>query len=259
MKIELTQDWELVNRVLNTPEMLAAVCPDGVAALDAKALDDGTRIFLKVQREEEGETLGVFVLQRKFPGVFEVHTCLTKECRGATAVRAGKLGVEWMFLNTEAVRLYSMCPDSNSASMHYAFAVGFRQAFHRAQLWQKGGKMEGATVVELTVQQWAYKNAGRFHALGKKLHDEVFAHRWEHHGEDPLHEGMVGLAMEMGRLQPAKAEEVYAVWATAAGYAPFKILGRQRNGGFLVDLREALAIYRPETRTMEIIKDYVCQ
>jgi len=254
MKIEITRDHGLINQVLNAPEVIGAVCPDGVTALDAKGLDDGTRIFLKVLKGEA--VAGIYVLQRTLPGVFEVHTCLLNSCRGAKAVAAGKLGVEWMFLNTEATRLYSLCPDSNPASMHYAFAVGFHQAFHRAQLWQKGGKPEGATVVELTVQQWAYKNADRYRETGQAFHKQLHAGREEHHGEDVLHDGMLGLALTMGGVQPFKAQELYNTWAVAAGYAPGQFKGRLSNGEQLIDIAEALITYHPGTKQVGILKGF---
>lgn len=254
MKIELTRDHELVNRILNEPEILAAVCPDGVTALDAAALEGENRVFVKVTDKEE--VLGLWVVQRHLPGVYEIHTCLLPTCRGVKAVIAGRRGVEWLFLQTDAERVFSLCPASNQASLMYAGAVGFRVACKRLELWVKGGQPEGATVVEWTVQEWAYASAGRFEALGHKLHEEVFAPRWQHEGDDPLHEGMVGLAMEMAAFQPVKAERVYNTWAVAAGYAPVRFLGLQRDGGQLVDLREALAVYYPKTKTMQILKEF---
>jgi len=268
----MTRDHGLINQVLNAPEVIGAVCPDGVTALDAKGLDDGSRIFLKVVREQGpagaggGEVrakehlcptvVGVFVLQRTLAGVFEVHTCLLNSCRGAKAVAAGKLGVEWMFLHTDATRLYSLCPDSNPASMHYAFAVGFHQAFHRAHLWLKGGKPEGATVVELTVQQWAYKNADRYRETGQAFHKQLHAGREDHHGEDVLHDGMLGVALQMGGVQPFKAQELYNTWAVAAGYAPGQFKGRLSNGEQLVDIAEALITYHPGTKQVGILKGF---
>lgn len=259
MKIELTREHEVIDRVLQASEVAEAICPDGVEMRSVKVLDDGSRIFLLVR---EGEAvLGCFIVGRMLSGVYEVHTCLTKQCRGKRAVEAGKLGTEWMFLHTDATRLYSLCPASNRASLLFAYAVGFKHAFHRADYWLKNGVREGAAVVDLTVQQWAYRNAERFRAVGQKFHEQLFAGRaeHEHHGEDGLHDGMLGLALTMGGVQPWKAQDLYNTWAVAAGYAPGQFKGRLPTGDMLVDIAEALVTYHPGTHAVSILKGYVCR
>jgi hypothetical protein len=254
MKIELTQDWAEIEQVMNAPEVLAGICHDGKATVDMAELQQGNRIFLRVVQRDV--TVGVFMLVRALPGIYEVHTCLTAACRGAAAVRAGQLGADWMFVNTDAQRLYSFCPDSNRASLFYAYAVGFRHAFRRPEFWTKNGVREGATVVQWEVQDWAYRRCGSFQPAGHHFHEQVFANREHHHAEDPLHDGMVGLALGLGGRQPGKAMQVYNTWAVGAGYAPVSFMGRGSDGRMVVDIRDALIAYDPDVMKTEILKGY---
>lgn len=56
---------------------------------------------------------------------FHVHTLLLPSARGATAIALGKLGMEWVWSNTDWSELWSTCQPARRDVLFFAMKVGF--------------------------------------------------------------------------------------------------------------------------------------
>jgi len=70
------------------------------------------------------EYCGFFMLVRENFATYEIHTILEKNCRGEMAIKAANLVIEWIFNNTQCIRLVTKIPESNACAEKLASACG---------------------------------------------------------------------------------------------------------------------------------------
>ena len=97
---------------------------------------------------DEGEICGCFLFEQKEPGVYEVHTMLLPQCRGAYAIVAGRMAARWMF-DYGAAKLTSFCPMNHREILFFALKCGFHKAGKAAISWVKAGVSFDLETVEL--------------------------------------------------------------------------------------------------------------
>ncbi len=124
-------------------------CPPA-AQLDTRGFEWARALLLKVRRR--GVAVGAFLLM-PIPYGYEVHTLLTRQCRGARALEAGRQGIAFTFQHTSAQRITSRCPETNPASLWFALRNGFEIVDRRAD-WVKHGRAYNSVYVELTRNKW---------------------------------------------------------------------------------------------------------
>ena len=154
--IEETREWQPIWHIMQDPEIYDAICDDNWRALPR----DSVRLVLKGIVEDvrnhsllvvqDGICVGAFVCLNKGEGVFEVHTLLTKDCRGADAITAGKAGMAYMLNRPGVEKLTSLCPTNLPAAYLYARFCGFHKAGVSAIKRLQGGIEYPIKLVEAT-------------------------------------------------------------------------------------------------------------
>lgn len=165
IKVEETRDWFPVWEVYQLPEVVDRVTND---AWDK--LTDIARKYHVMRTVEEprnhtflvrqgGTLVGCFLAVwtpgrtnshgDRQPDFHMVHTMLSRACRGAEAVQAGRGALAAVFALDDVDRLESWCPENNSESYYFARMCGFQKVGFAAMPWIKNGKEYPVRVVEL--------------------------------------------------------------------------------------------------------------
>ena len=89
--------------------------------------------------------VGAFLFINVGGDIAEVHTLMTRECRGRDAVQAGKMALvvafsKPLFGGRPLQSIISNCPATNHAASHYAAAVGFGFQTRYPLAWVKHGE-----------------------------------------------------------------------------------------------------------------------
>lgn len=168
---------------------------------------------------------GCWLLAALEQDAYGVHTCLLPECRGARAVAAAEMALEFTFVRTDATQLWTSVPENNRAALWFAHKMGFRDEYTRPGAWMQGGRAWAMTYLRLDIDRWV-QGSERLREAGEWFHAqrEAGGHAASH-ACDAMHDRYVGAA---GALivngQIAKARHVYNRWARACGYQPFEVL-----------------------------------
>jgi hypothetical protein len=137
-----------------------------------------------------------------------------------------RAGLDFMFTRTDAMRIFSHCPDSNPGALALAKAGGARMWFRNEVEPELGPGM----VVSWDIFDWI---AGEktLEAEGEEFHDvserAIADAKIEipEHPHDPVHNRYVGAAVRMARAgQVHKSVLVYNLWAAAAWYPPAQFI-----------------------------------
>jgi RimJ/RimL family protein N-acetyltransferase len=228
IKVERSTDWEYFDSVFKKPEMFSKVADDraditkpSLRSFLASSANVGLRVYMSEQ------PVGFFLFVNRGFGVYEVHTCLEKPCRGKEAIIAGGAGCDFMFTRTDCVRLVSLCPHDNMPSKLFANAVGFKEDWIVAKGMLRNGAWIPSTMVSFTVSEWVRLAEQRFRPGGKSFHDALFqAAPQDKHEDDATHDGMVGVVLLMAMSGHAdKGQRLYNEWASMAGYQPIEVMG----------------------------------
>lgn len=248
--VEVCRDADLLDAILHHPEVGERTRHDEMpplAEMTLKPLIEGGQGAIALLARVKGEAAGFWLVLAKGAGVFEVHTNFLPQYRGAKALLASRLALDWMFLNTPALRLTSFVPGCMPEVAKYQAWNGFKTDFVRAAAWPNGGKRHDVSHVSLTLAEWARTAWPRYADEGKAFHQELFSHVDDgHHEDDDNHNGMVGIA---GKMLLAgfghKAQALFNEWAAQSGYEPFHYLG-PRRGWQIIDIVTSILAVRQE-------------
>ncbi|HEY4416957.1 MAG TPA: hypothetical protein VGO57_14805 [Verrucomicrobiae bacterium] len=157
---EETFDLDEVWRVVSDPSVLPRICDDAWAAMSLDQLkqivagileNTGNYVFLV---RKGPETVGAGVFYELEPGVFDLHTMLTAQCRGIHAIRIGKAITEYMLGLSGVKKLVSRCPMNLPETYFFARRVGWRYAGVAREKWRKHGVDHDIKLVECTQADW---------------------------------------------------------------------------------------------------------
>jgi Protein of unknown function (DUF2824) len=119
-----TFDKDFVHRIMRDPDVYPFIGDDS-SPKDPMAFDASDYlsncICLKVM--DESHPVGVFVFFIGEDG-YELHTMLTKLCRGSAAVRAAKEAIAWIFDNTDCKEIVSFALSDAPATTWFAKMIG---------------------------------------------------------------------------------------------------------------------------------------
>ena len=159
-------DVPYLETLCRDPEIYARTADDQSPASERLDLSNLLRmpgvLCLKVWRTSRA--VGAFLFLPAGPEVLEVHTVMTRDCRGRRAVEAGLAGLEYVFTRTGCWKITSRCPEDNPASLWYALRLGFNIEFHRAD-WPRAGKLLSSAHVALTKADWILNNQNQQEVL----------------------------------------------------------------------------------------------
>ena len=242
--IERTFDADFFNLICNMPEVRPGLGGDGEIDV-SPVVCDPRNIALRTEH-------GGFILLPHGAGFYSVHTQFAAEGRGAHAIAAMRAGLDFMFTRTDAMRIFSHCPENNPAALALATRGGAHLWF-----WKANDPLLGpGQVVSWDALDWATSETA-LEADGRAFHDLLETAKLESgstlpvHDDDPVHDRMVGAASRMCRRgQPKKGVLLYNLWAAAAGYAPIDLISEDPP---TVDVRDAIVTVNP-LGEMEVVQ-----
>lgn len=214
-----------INAVLNDPYVRPFVA-DEAGVLDVSKQVANERNVLLMG--EHGGCL-FFWLQ---PGVYEVHTQVTRAGRGEWTRRLTESCAWWMFTQTDAFEIVTRVPEGHIGARAAALAQGMRYEFTRPNECRFRGKLVDIHLHSFRIQDWI-GFAPWLEERGAWFHDRLHAEAARHgitappHDDDPNHNRYVGAAFEMALAGfPTKAVLWYNRWALMSRHEQIQLLSR---------------------------------
>lgn len=156
---------------------------------------------------------------------YVVHTSILPAFRGERAEIASEQALKVAFCETDALELETLTPATIPQARLFARQMGFRYRFTRERLWPWHGDLHNVGFFSMTVLDWALTGACK--RTGQEFHTRLKQYGQDSHHEDPVHDAIVGAAVEMVKAdRPDKGVAFYNYWARAAGYRQIAIVSR---------------------------------
>jgi len=236
-------DARRLNEVVNHPSVLPYVRGFQEPPLDlTPAVEAAGNVLLM------GEHGGV-LFHKHMPGLYEAHTQVLPEGRGAWTVAMVRGCLHWLFTRTDAVEIVTRCPRGNVAAKVLAKVIGGTYETTNRRGWVMHGEIVPADIYALKIQDWM-RDAPGLVERGRWFHDRLESEyarlgRVEPlHEDDLAHDRYVGAACEMMlNGQPGKGVAFYNRYAVLSDYAPARIVMPEP---LAIDINEAVLIVRDE-------------
>jgi hypothetical protein len=199
LKREFTADF--INGVANDPSVKGGSKLGGYT--DLSELISLDNVLLTYE-------FGGFILINKGGGTYEVHTMALKQGRGKLLRENIGKAMEYMFFETDCLRLVTMAYKDNPASMALSDAY-----------FDCKGETEEYKYYERHYSDWV-SGCDRAKSEGDSFHLGVE----QTHEDDDYHDYHVGGAMILlknGNI--GKGVQVYNDWAAMSGYASIEVIG----------------------------------
>jgi hypothetical protein len=175
--------------------------------------------------DDAGQALGAWLMCALEQDAYGIHTNLLPSCRGRRAIETATAALQFCFIHTDAMQLWTCVPGCNRPAAWFAHHMGFRDEFTRAHVWLKDGQRWDMTYMRMDVDHWI-QGSQAMQEVGERFHELRAAHGTPpNHGHDPIHDRYAGAAwmfIEAGQFD--KAHHVYNRWARACGYQPLQYL-----------------------------------
>lgn len=225
-----------INEIINHPSIYPTICGFHTEPLDLSAVAANPAHVCLV-----GEHGCVLFIKHQ-PGIYEFHTSVLPEGRGARMIEGSQFAFNWMFTKTDAFELLTKCPYGNVAAKAGAKAVGCSLRFTTRPLWPSGGNLVPIDVYSVILQEWV-RTANHLVVQGKSFHkllDIAYTEQGKNlsaHEEDEVHDRYVGATIEMIRGgQIVKAISFYNRWAVMSGYKAISLIS---TDPLIIDIDEA--------------------
>jgi hypothetical protein len=191
---------DFLNKVANDPAVKGGARLNGMTDLSHLATIDNVILSYET---------GCFLLINKGAGIYEVHTLALKEGRGKILRKNIALAMEYMFFQTDCVKLITTAYKDNAASL------ALSEAYFSAK-----GETADFVYYSLDYLDWVTKCES-----ARKVGDEFHSGVKTNHDEDTTHDCHVGgaiLLLKNGNV--GKGLEMYNAWAVMSGYALIAVL-----------------------------------
>lgn len=175
-----------------------------------------------------------FVLDPVVNGVVEVHTSILPDYRGKSKeITLAAMGR--VFIETPVIEIVTRVQD-NKPAKYLARSVGMHKTFTR-------GDVE---YFSIDISTWAAA-CKDYVKVGEDFHEFLESEGIEtDHEDDSNHDQYVGIALEMARHQPFKAERFYNQWAHLAGFHPCQIVSLEPLscwfGSAIIEIDEGIKV-----------------
>lgn len=118
-------DMDLVKETFTKPYIWPYITDDlcDIDTFEPIAPSGTDLMYLGVFAPEYG---GLFMIHRSNCVTYEIHTILEKNCRGKKAIQAAKNVIDWIFSNTECLRLITQIPEDNLLAERLAISAGMK-------------------------------------------------------------------------------------------------------------------------------------
>lgn len=222
VKVHREMDASVVNAVLNDPEVRPWIADVAEGEIDISAQIAKPNVAFLM-----GDFGGV-MLHNFMSGIYEVHTFVSPQGRGAWALGMIRAAQHWLFTKTDAFEVLTRIPETHRAALGLTIKAGMRHEFTRPDGVKINGEILPVDVYSLTLQDWIKKAPG-LAERGEVFHEwlnEQAAHAGhvQPHDHDPNHNRYVGATLEMFLGgQPMKGVLSYNRWAVLSRHAPIAL------------------------------------
>jgi hypothetical protein len=137
--ISWTEDLDIVRSLIDQPEVLDYVKEDDediVLAINSSYIK-----YAVVTLADK--PVGVFLFIKRLKLVWEVHTCLTLECRGRPALLAAKAVLALLFRDTDAECVTTFVPETYSHVRNFTVAAGLTHSGYVPNSFYRNGVLQG--------------------------------------------------------------------------------------------------------------------
>lgn len=219
---------ERINRLANLPEVHPHISLPGQGEIDLSGFVAKPE---NVVLMDPAGSVGI-CFDRLTPGIYEAHTQAAPEARGAKCLATVRAMLDFMFLMTDAVEIWTRCPVHNPAAEGLARAVGGTLDFERPAMWPTENGPVAVRFYCLNFATWA-RTAAVLPPLGRWFHERLEAENArlgiadELHDDDEAHDRHVGAAVGMilgGQIE--KGVTLYNRAAVVAGYGLIAVMNR---------------------------------
>lgn len=248
--ISRSMDLEWFNALANNEAIRPWLGGDG--PLDfAGVIDDPAHIFIRWEH-------GGWWLRPLMPTVYDLHTMTHPEGRGRAYFAAAREAMRYVFTETDALEIVTMCPDDNAGARMAANLMGFRERFRREAAWRPVSEDNpqgvGISYRVFNVDDFLTRDR-EIRSWGEMFHQQLDAakeaagHGDPAHAEDDFHNRAVGLCVLCILAgQPEKGTTLYNRLALLSGYATISLAGPN-----LIDVRDAVvAVHNGEMRVLTV-------
>lgn len=219
IELHREKDATRINEILNHPKIRPWVADAKEGVIDIQSqLDNGRNILLM------GEHGGILFLN-VLPGVYEAHTQVLPEHRGAWTDNLTHSAIYWMFTKTDCYELITRVPKPHIPARAAAVRSGGKYEFTRHDGCIFRGKQTPVDIFTIRIQDWCI--SGSFlEKAGQWFHDRLNAEAARNginenpHEDDANHNFVVGAVFGMiigGQLN--KAINIYNRWALISRHA----------------------------------------
>lgn len=205
MHLATVEDIPEVERILNHPEVYPLIEADlNGQRIEGAPLVQATLAFMCEK--------GCVILDLVSDDEAEIHTNFLPEGRGLNALREMAKVIQYAFTRTSIRRIVTKVQHDNPAA----------NWFSRRMMAQEIARDERYVYLSCDWIRWAC-NCPAMEEIGQAFHVEHGENVT--HGEDPLHNRVVGAALETAMCGwGAKAVDEYNRWAHLAKWAPVIVL-----------------------------------
>lgn len=141
LKLIPTVDTHIIEKILNHPD----VYKDSIDDFSPNYLEIKTipynHLWISVYNADI--LCGGFLLVWHNTIMCEVHTCLFSSVHGKLAIKIGKLGIEWLFKNTQCLKIITNVPEYNKKALLFSKISGFKiEGINRKSIMKFGNLMD---------------------------------------------------------------------------------------------------------------------
>lgn len=148
VRIERSRDYELLDEIGTSPEIYAASAEDHNPRPEDCHVPRGEAFFYLMAYAGD-QRLGYVMFWPRDHSGYETHLCFLPEAYGAKAAAAFHLAIDWLWRNTDAVRIYGAVPEFNRRALIFALQAGFHITGTKAEAFRKNTLLHDVTLLEL--------------------------------------------------------------------------------------------------------------
>ena len=150
MIIERTFSIDVIDAVLKHPSVKGCIGDDFSSDVEYPIVDN---VYYLAAYDKE--LAGMFVVYPLNAVTYDSHSAMLPGFYGKKAKKAGRLAIDWVFNNTECLKLNGSTPEYNKLALKYSDAIGFvREGVNRKSV-MKNAKLYDQIYFGLEREKWA--------------------------------------------------------------------------------------------------------
>jgi hypothetical protein len=153
IRVAPIEDAELVRQTLTRPEIWDSMADDGAMPPECfQPQLGGSAIYLGAW--DDDEYLGLFQIYLQNHICCNADVSMLPTCGGFRALKAYKMGCEWLWQNTNFRRIVSINPSCNKLGLKFAKLAGFVEFGLNPNAWLKNGQLFDLVLLGVDRGRW---------------------------------------------------------------------------------------------------------